>query len=104
MNDLANLNVLRFAIGALALAASVYHLAFSERVVRSLVKDQLSAYLAAPCRIKHVRATFLGGLEVEGLTVLDPSAPLGRPLLEVDRAHLDFRFGLLGQGFRVSSA
>lgn len=90
-------------IGVLAFGASAYQVVFSDRIVESVVRDLLSASLAAPCHLESARFSFAEGLEVRGLEVLDPTDPLRRKLIEVDRAALDFRLGLFGHGMRIDS-
>jgi hypothetical protein len=90
-------------IGLLAFGVSEVQVAFSDRVVKSVIHDLLATSVGAPCHIDDVEFSFKRGLEVTGLEILDPTHPTARTILTVERAALDFRLGLFGHGLRIDS-
>ncbi len=77
---------------------STYAIGTSDQVVAHLLRRQLATYVRAPCTFRSASFTFLNGLEVHGLTVLDPTDPLGRALLFAELAHVDYTLDVTGAG------
>lgn len=86
--------VVAVAIGVV----SAYATATSDRVVGNLLRRELTTYVRAPCTFESASFTFLHGLEVRGLTVLDPTDPLGKALLFAEHAHVDYKLDVTGAG------
>lgn len=77
---------------------SAYAIGTSDQVVARVLRGQLATYVRAPCTFESASFTFLHGLEVRGLTVLDPTDPLGRALLVAEHAHVDYKLDVTGAG------
>src|SRR2546425_703230 len=89
-------------VGAGIAVASVYTTLTGDAFVARMLREGLAKAVRAPCSFRRARFTFLAGLEVEGLSVLDPERPLGPPLLEAEHAHVDYVLSLFGTGPRVT--
>jgi hypothetical protein len=77
---------------------SAYAIGTSDQVVAHVLRRELATYVRAPCTFESASFTFLKGLEVHGLTVLDPTDPLGRALLFAAHAHIDYKLDVTGAG------
>jgi hypothetical protein len=75
---------------------SAYVIGTSERVVARVVRGQLSRVLSAPASFEGASFSFLKGLTLRGLAVLDPADPLGPSLVSAQTAHVDYVLGLFG--------
>ncbi len=90
------------AVGGLLLAGSVIATLTRDSAISKRVEALLANSLAAPCTFESAHLSFLEGLSVRGLRILDPNDPLRPPLVEADEARIDFHLGLLGTGPRVT--
>ena len=88
--------------GVAALGLSAFAVGLSDRAVKKRVAAVLAETLRAPCTFDSASFSFLEGLEVRGLEVLDPDDPLGPPLLTVESLHLDYAGDLLREGPRLT--
>src|SRR5262245_16349651 len=78
--------------------ASAYVFGTSDAYVRQTLREQIAKYVRAPCSFDSASFTFLHGIEVRGLVILDPDDPTGQPLVAADRALVDYSLDVLGAG------
>src|SRR5262245_32995878 len=78
--------------------ASAYVFGTSDAYVRQTLRDQIAKYVRAPCSFESASFTYLHGIEVHGLVILDPEDPTGQPLVAADRALVDYTLDVLGAG------
>ncbi len=90
-------------VGAAGLVGSAAATALRRSAVEERLQQLLAGALAAPCTFESARFSFLEGLRVRGLRVLDPDDPLGPSVVEVGSVDVDYRIGLLGRGPRLTS-
>lgn len=90
-------------VGVAIGVTTAYLVGTSDAAVERLVREQLAQRVRAPCRFEGASFSFLHGLEVRGLTMLDPDDPAGPPLVEADRAIVDYTLDLLDTGPHVTA-
>jgi hypothetical protein len=90
------------AAGAVCLIATVYLTVTRENAVEARVRALLADELRAPCSFEAAEFSFLDGLTIRDLIVLDPEDPLRPPLVVVKEARVDFHLDLLGSGPRLT--
>jgi hypothetical protein len=81
---------------------TAYETATSDAVVSRILRCELAKAVRAPCYFESASFSFLHGLEVRGLTVLDPAEPLGDPLLAAEHSHVNYVLDVFGAGPRVT--
>src|SRR5262245_24710557 len=83
--------------------ASVYVFGTSDAVVARTLRDQIANYVRAPCSFAGASFTYLHGIEVRDLVILDPDDPTGEPLVAAHRARVDYSLDVLGAGPHMTS-
>ena len=78
--------------------ASAYVFGTSDAYVARTLRDQIAKYVRAPCSFEGASFTYLHGIEVRDLVILDPEDPAGTPLVEAARARVDYSLGVMGAG------
>jgi hypothetical protein len=78
--------------------ASAYVFGTSDAYVARTLHGLISKYVRAPCSFEGASFTYLHGIEVRGLVILDPDDPTGQPLVAADRALVDYTLDVLGAG------
>jgi hypothetical protein len=90
-------------VGVGIAVASAYAIGTSDAVVSRILAAQIMQRVRAPCWFRDAGFTFLKGVEIHGLVVLDPQAPFGPPLLAAESAHGDYTLGAFGTGPRITN-
>src|SRR5262245_50021000 len=90
-------------VGVGIAVASAYAARTSDAVVGRILAMQTMRRVRAPCTFRQAHFTFLEGVEIQGLVVLDPDAPFGPPLVAAERAHGDYTLDAFGAGPRVTN-
>src|SRR5437016_4974095 len=92
-------NKVAIVVAGVALAiGSAYAVGTSDAVVSRVVRGELAKLLMAPVSFERASFSFLGGVTIRGVVVLDPAAPLDAPLVTADSAHLDYVLDVFGTG------
>lgn len=88
--------------GGIVLVVTAYATVTRTSAVEARVRALLASELRAPCTFESAEFSFLDGLALRGLRVLDPEDPLRPPLIDVGEARVDFHLDLLGSGPRLT--
>src|SRR5689334_17426851 len=99
---LARNKIALVVVGTAIAVVPAYVVATSDAVVARVLATGLRRYVRAPCRFDAAHFTFLEGIEVRGLVVLDPADPLGAPLLAADRCRVNYMLDVTGFGPHVT--
>src|SRR5262245_21652921 len=83
--------------------ASAYVFATSDAYVARTLHDQIAKYVRAPCSFAGASFTYLHGIEVRDLVILDPDDPAGPPLVSAHRALVDYTLCVLDTGPHMTS-
>ena len=83
--------------------ASAYVFGTNDAFVERTLHDQLANYLRAPCSFSGASFTYLHGIEVRDLVILDPDDPAGQPLVAAHTARVDYSLDVLGAGPHMTS-
>jgi hypothetical protein len=89
-------------VGVGIAVVTAYETATSDAVVSRMLRAGLARSVRAPCSFEGASFSFLHGLEVRGLTVLDPADPLGLPLLAAEKTSVNYVLDVLGAGPHVT--
>ena len=91
-----------WVVGTGLLVGTAYATLTSDAVVERVVRGQFATLLRAPCSFSSAHFTFLEGLVVRDLVVLDPEDPFGPPLVTADEADVDYVLDVFGRGPRLT--
>lgn len=83
--------------------ASAYVFGTSDAFVARTLRDQIAKYVRAPCSFSAASFTYLHGIDVKDLVILDPDDPTGPPLVAAARARVDYSLDVLGTGPHMTS-
>jgi hypothetical protein len=88
-------------VGVGIAVGSAYAIGTSDEVVGRILAGQTMQRVRAPCAFRRASFTFLAGVEIRGLVVLDPESPFGPPLLAAESAKGDYTLDAFGDGPRI---